>query len=154
MPDDPSSEITVARTLMRDAAALATLQEGGAPFASYAITAPAANGEPLLLLSRLAVHTRNIARDSRASLLFVAPAAERADATTARLTLVGSLRRDDDPAARRSYLDGQPAAASYAGFSDFAIYRFEIEFAHLVAGFGRIRTLSRADLLPAEDGGG
>src|SRR5437868_3586276 len=106
MPDDPNSEITVARSLLREAgaAALATLQEGGAPFASHVITAPAENGEPLLLLSRLAVHTRNVAHDSRASLLYVAQPAERAEAAAARLTLVGRLRRDDDPAARDSYL--------------------------------------------------
>ena len=63
MAADTVSEAAVARALLSrgGSAALATLEDTGGPFASYVITAPAADGSPLLLLSRLAVHTRNIA---------------------------------------------------------------------------------------------
>ena len=52
-------------------AALASLKPDGQPFASYVVTAPDVDGSPLMLLSRLAEHTRNLEGDPRASLLFV-----------------------------------------------------------------------------------
>jgi putative heme iron utilization protein len=101
-----------------------------------------------MLLSRLAVHTSNLERDARASLLFVRepPAGEEA-MTAMRLTLVGRCGKDADPEARRHYLARHPDAFRYSDFADFSIYRFEIDRGHLVAGFGRIVGLSRQELL-------
>jgi putative heme iron utilization protein len=147
---DQLSNAEVARGLMREArsAALGTLDDTGAPFASYVITAPAGDLSPLLLLSRLAVHTRNLERDARASLLLVRePAVDEETMTALRLTLSGRARRDDDPEARRRFLARHSDASRYAGFADFSIYRFDVAAGHLVAGFGRIVTLTSADLL-------
>lgn len=103
-----------------------------------------------MLLSRLAEHTKNLEHDPRASLLFVREPAVGEEAMTAiRLTLVGRCVSDPDPQSRSSYLARHPEAARYADFADFSIYRFEIENAHLVAGFGRIVGLSREQLLGA-----
>ena len=50
--------------------ALATLdRETGHPYASLVLVATEPDGAPILLLSRLALHTRNLERDPRASLL-------------------------------------------------------------------------------------
>jgi putative heme iron utilization protein len=101
-----------------------------------------------MLLSRLAVHTGNLERDARASLLFVREPAPGGEAmTAARLTLVGRCGKDSDPEARRHYLARHPDAVRYSDFADFSLYRFEIENGHLVAGFGRIVGLSREELL-------
>lgn len=128
-------------------ASLATLTAAGTPFASYVVTAPAADGAPLMLLSRLAVHTQNLERDPRASLLFVRePAPGDEVMTAARLTLTGRCAVDADPEVRRVYVARHPDAARYADFSDFSLYRFEVEAGHLVAGFGRIVSLSREEL--------
>ncbi len=129
-------------------AALATLAHGGGPFASYVVTAPAADGSPLMLLSRLAVHTQNLEHDARASLLFVREAGEEKMAAL-RLTLTGRCVNYDDLAARRLFLARNPDATRYANFADFSLYRFEIEAGHLVAGFGRIVGLTREALLRA-----
>lgn len=103
-----------------------------------------------MLLSRLAEHTRNLAHNPRASLLFVRePAAGEEAMTATRLTLVGRCVSDPDPQSRSTYLARHPDAARYADFADFSIYRFEIESGHLVAGFGRIVGLSRDELLGA-----
>ena len=136
------------------AAALATLDENGAPFASYVTVAPAADGSPLLLLSRLAVHTKNLQRDARASLLFVREPGPGEEAMTAlRLTLSGAVLGDDDTESTRRFLAGNPDAERYSGFADFSLYRFHVSAGHLVAGFGRIVSLSPAELLDPFTGG-
>ena len=129
-------------------AALATLSPDGRPFASYVVTAPAIDGSPLMLLSRLAEHTKNLDRDARASLLFVRePPPGDESMTAARLTVTGRCARDSDPQSKRIFLDRHPDAARYAGFADFSLFRFDIAAGHMVAGFGRIVALTPEDLL-------
>ena len=147
--------VSASRRLMREArsAALATLDAGtGMPFATLVTVAGTADGAPLLLLSDLAAHTRNLKADPRASLLFD----ERGPGailpgdplTGARVTLTGRMERLAEPAeARRRFLARHPEAEGYAGFRDFAFYRMAVETGHLVAGFGRIVDLKAADLL-------
>jgi len=138
-----------ARTLLREArsGALATLMaRSGDPYCSLVNVATAADGSPLLLISRLAVHTRNILADARVSLMLD----ERREGDPlegARVMLMGIAQSTDDPHARRRYLDRQPEAKMFAGFGDFGFYRIALTGAHLVAGFGRIVDLSSADLL-------
>jgi heme iron utilization protein len=141
---------------MRDgrSAALATLDGNGAPFASYVTVAPAADGSPLLLLSRLALHTKNLQRDARASLLFVREPGPGEEAMAAlRLTLSGAVLGDEDPDSARRFLARNPDAERYSGFADFSLYRLHVSAGHLVAGFGRIVSLPAAELLdPRTDG--
>jgi putative heme iron utilization protein len=150
MTVETQSNQELARSLVTagGAATLATLTAEGAPFASYVVTAPAIDLSPLMLLSRLAQHTKNLDRDPRASLLFVREA-ELGDETLAasRLTLTGRCRKENDPSAKQLYLDRHPDSARYAEFSDFSLYRFDVESGYLVAGFGRIVSLTREDLL-------
>lgn len=150
MTEEVQSNQELAKILLTSGgpAALATLGSGGVPFASYVVTAPSGDGAPLMLLSRLAEHTRNLERDARASLLFVRePPAGEESMTAARLTVTGRCMRDSDAEAKALYIARHPDAARYAGFSDFSLYRFEIEAGHLVAGFGRIVGLKREELL-------
>jgi hypothetical protein len=140
--------VRAARTLLREArsGALATLMTGsGDPYCSLVNVATAADGSPLLLISRLAVHTKNILADPRASLMLdERRAGDPLEA--ARVMLMGSVQATDDPHARRRYLDRQPEAKMFADFGDFAFYRMTLKGAHLVAGFGRIVDLASADL--------
>lgn len=130
-------------------ASLATLKADGNPFASLVTVATTSAGEPILLLSRLAVHTQNLERDKRASLLLVEPGGEGGDPLAgARLTLVGEIgERTTDPAVRRRFLARHEEAAGYAGFADFGFRTFTIQSAHLVAGFGRIVNLGADQLV-------
>jgi heme oxygenase (biliverdin-IX-beta and delta-forming) len=144
------SAVATARRVLRLAAtgSLATLTEGGAPFASLVTVATTPAGEPVLLLSSLAVHTRNLARDARASLLLVAPGGEGGDPLAgARLSIGGRAALDDDPALQRRFLARHEEATGYAGFADFSFYRLAVASAHLVAGFGRIVDLTADQLL-------
>ena len=138
-----------ARTLLREArsGALATLMAGsGDPYCSLVNVATAADGSPLLLISRLAVHTRNILADPRVSLMLDERRAGD-PLEGARVMLMGTAAATDEPHARRRYLDRQPEAKMFADFGDFAFYRIALNGAHLVAGFGRIVDLPPADLL-------
>src|SRR5262245_9232447 len=138
-----------AKKLLREArsGALATRMAGsGEPYCSLVNVATAADGAPLLLISRLAVHTRNVLADPRVSLM-VDERKEGDPLQGARVMLMGTAAATGDPQARRRYLDRQPEAEMFAGFADFAFYRVELKAAHLVAGFGRIVDLKPQDIL-------
>src|SRR5580704_3450389 len=120
-----------ARTLLREArsGALATLMAGsGDPYCSLVNVATAADGAPLLLISRLAVHTQNLLADTRVSLMLD----ERREGDPlqgARVMLQGNAGATDDAAARRRYLARHPEAEMFAGFADFAFYRIAVKAA-------------------------
>jgi putative heme iron utilization protein len=138
-----------AKKLLREgrSGALATLMPAsGDPYCSLVNVATAADGTPLLLISRLAVHTKNILADPRVSLM-VDERKEGDPLQGARVMLMGTAAATDDPQVRRRYLDRQPEAEMFAGFADFAFYRVTLKAAHLVAGFGRIVDLKPQDIL-------
>ena len=138
-----------ARKLLREgrSGALATLMApSGDPYCSLVNLATLADGSPLLLLSRLAVHTRNILADPRVSLMIDERRAGD-PLEGARVMLMGRAAATGDPEARRRYLARQPEAEAFAGFADFAVYRVALSGAHLVAGFGRIVDLKPPDIL-------
>lgn len=140
-----------AKKLLREgrSAALATLMGGsGDPYCSLVNVATAADGAPLLLISRLAVHTKNIVADPRVSVMIDERKAGD-PLQGARIMLMGTAAATDDPEARRRYLDRQPEAEMFAGFADFAFYRMTLKAAHLVAGFGRIVDLEPQEILTA-----
>lgn len=140
-----------ARQFVREAdrGTLGTLNRdhGGHPHVSLVAVATAPDGAPLLLVSTLSEHTRNVKEDDRVSLLVAAPSEEEDPLAGPRVTLVGRLVQDDQPALRARYLRRHPAAELYAGFTDFAIHRLSIERASFVAGFGSAGGLAGDDLL-------
>jgi heme iron utilization protein len=140
-----------ARRLMRAArtATLATLLDDGTPYASLVKPASDMAGRPILLVSRLAWHTRNLQADGRASLLFAAPAGDRDPLEAARVTAIGRLAPCDRDACAERFLACHPDAAAYAAFSDFAFWRMEVERCHAVAGFGRIETFAASTVVLA-----
>lgn len=149
------SPLAAARYLLRTArsATLATLDTGtGYPFASLVTVATDPAGRPILLVSKLALHTRNLLQDTRVSLLIDDRSTSHSDDALAgrRLTLSGRIAavpRDADAEVRRRFLARHPEAEGYAGFTDFDLYVIEPEIGHLVAGFGRINALAGPDLL-------
>ncbi|CCD94552.1 conserved hypothetical protein [Bradyrhizobium sp. ORS 375] len=157
----------VTRSLLRRSrqGALATLMVGsGDPYCSLVNVATAPDGAPIILISRLAVHTKNVLADSRVSLMLD----ERAPGDPlegARIMLSGRAEQATDEnkdSLRRRYLNAHPSAADYADFADFSFFVIRPAATHLVAGFGRIVDLKpeqfltdlsdAAELLAAEQG--
>ena len=131
--------------------ALATIGEGGFPFGSLVSHAVDGTGRPLLLLSDLAEHSRNIAGDPRASLM-VTQVGAGDPLALARVTVigrVGELQGDERAAALEVYRAAQPGAF-YAGFADFRLYRLEVDSVRYVGGFGRMSWVDAASYAAAE----
>jgi putative heme iron utilization protein len=149
MPDDKDNRAlgAAARHLIRgrDHAALGT-SLAGRPFVSLVATACDSDATPLLLLSDLAQHTKNLIADPSVSLLFEDVSGHADPLAGPRLTLLGRAERCDDPRAAARFAARHPASASYAGFADFHLYRVVVERGHLVAGFGRIAWIEAAEL--------
>ncbi|MDX2203501.1 MAG: DUF2470 domain-containing protein [Hyphomicrobiaceae bacterium] len=155
-PSAPDAPAAISVGLMRSAlkAALGTLDEGH-PYASLVLVATDPSGAPLLLISGLARHTRNLAADARASLLIDGTGQGEDPLSGPRVTVRGRAARTDDAVARRRFLARHPAAQGYASFADFGMWRLEVEDAHFIGGFGRIVGVSReALLLPTEAAAG
>jgi putative heme iron utilization protein len=136
---------------MREArsAALATTlaAEDRWPYASLVATACDVDGGPILLLSDLSDHTRNLKADPRASLLFEDASDKANPQTGPRVTVLGRIERSDLDRHCRRFLARHPKADLYAGFADFAVYRMSVERAHYVGGFARAHWISAQDLM-------
>ena len=131
---------TSIRRLMRrcQRAGLGTLEASGAPYASLVMVALDQDAAPLLYLSDLADHTRNLKADPRVSLLFDGTLELAIPLAGERATVQGRIAPVADARLLRRYVARQPDAEAYAGFRDFNLYRVAVERAHQVAGFGRI----------------
>src|SRR5690349_18121004 len=150
----------LAKSLLRRSrqGALATLMAGhgdshGDPYCSLVNVASAPDGAPILLISRLAVHTKNILADDRVSLMLDERAAGD-PLEGARIMVAGRAKEvDDDERAmlRSRYLNAHPSAEGFVDFKDFSFFRIEPSGAHLVAGFGRIVDLKPEQFLTAID---
>lgn len=146
--DEYQSPTALARWILRESqfGSLATIGEGGYPYASLVGVAPLPDGSPVLLLSDLARHTLNIRRDRKVSLL-LAQKTQGDPLAAARLTVMGRIEEQDKNAVRARYLARHPEASKYAGFADFGFWRIAIESGHLVATFGKIVSLKAEELL-------
>ena len=110
--------------------ALATLsrKRPDHPFASVMPYAPDAEGQPLLLISTMAMHTQNLA--------------------AGRVTLMGEARvlpGADTAAARAAYLERHPNAAYWADFGDFGFWRLEVMDVYFVGGFAAMGWVEAAE---------
>ncbi|HXE02249.1 MAG TPA: DUF2470 domain-containing protein [Hyphomicrobium sp.] len=147
-PNDTFDPGLAAKKLLREgrSGALATLVAGsGDPYCSLVNVATAVDGAPLLLLSKLALHTKNLLADARVSLMLD----ERKEGDPlegARVMLMGTCAKDSDRLSGPAYLRRHPEAEMFANFADFGFYRMDIARAHLVAGFGRIVDLKPQDV--------
>jgi putative heme iron utilization protein len=152
MSDSTAEAGDKVRSLMRRAAraslATALARDGSAwPYASLVLVAVDHDASPLLLLSDLADHSRNMAADPRVALLFDGTAGCKDPLAGPRASVLGRILQADEPRLRVRFLARHPAAALYADFKDFHLYRVAVERAHLVAGFGEIHWLSDEDML-------
>jgi putative heme iron utilization protein len=123
--------------------ALATMarERSGYPFATLVALAFDDRHCPLLCLSQLAEHTKNLLASPHASILVTEDTAGVDPLASGRMTLVGPCTRvppEQAEAARERFLAAHPEAAGYAKFADFAMWGLAVEEVRWVGGFGRM----------------
>ena len=116
----------------------------GFPFVSHAPFARDGSGRVVMLLSRLAEHSRNLTTNPRVSMMATS-AAEDPQAQP-RLSLVGELRGERlKPAQQDRYLRFHPEAGAFLGFGDFRFYRLDVIRVRMIGGFARAGWIEAAD---------
>jgi putative heme iron utilization protein len=126
------------------------LEPEGYPYGSF-VTVAFDDGDPIFLISALAEHTRNLERDSRASLL-VAEGGAADPLANGRVTLLGPCRRveADGGSARAAFFAAHPNSSYYADFRDFGFWKLQVEHVRYIGGYGRMSWISQADWRAAD----
>lgn len=128
-------------------ATLASLTTAGDPWASF-VTYGLLDGQPVLCVSDLAEHGRNLAADPRASLSVVAPHGESDPLASPRVTLAGVVEQPqgaERDAARAAHIAAVPAARFYVDYRDFSMWVLRVARVRWVGGYGRMDSASAAD---------
>ncbi|MBK5109993.1 MAG: pyridoxamine 5'-phosphate oxidase family protein [Thermoleophilia bacterium] len=133
---------------------LATLSEDGTPWASLVTFGTLEDGSPVLCLSHLAEHARNLEKNQQASLMVADPTHTGDALEGGRVTLAGRVVRSDESpnekSARDAHLEAVPSASMYADFNDFTFWILEIARVRWVGGYGRMDSASGEDYAAAE----
>lgn len=119
---------------------LATLTATGDPWASF-VTYGLLGGAPVLCVSTLAEHGRNLAADQRASMAIVLPSSDPDPQSWGRVSLAGVVERpvgDELAQARVAHLAAVPEAHNYIDFSDFALWVLRVARVRWYGGYGRM----------------
>ncbi len=146
--------IATAKLLLRTvrSGALATLDKtAGHPLSTLTSVATDFDGTPLILISGLSNHTKNLQSDPRCSLL-LAQVGKGDPLAHPRLSVNARAVVADREKAKPRFLARHPKAAIYADFGDFDFWRLEAETIHLNGGFARAYDGPAADILTSLDG--
>ncbi|MDA1089647.1 MAG: DUF2470 domain-containing protein [Proteobacteria bacterium] len=139
------------RLMMRGArsAVLSTALKSGEgwPYGSLVSVALDSDSSPLMLFSTLSDHTRNLAVDSRASLLIEETSRLKNPQTGPRVSVLGRINKTNDERHHRRFLALHPEASLYAGFGDFNFFKMTVERIHFVGGFAKAVWFKAPDIL-------
>lgn len=144
-----------ARTLVHAAnvGSLASLSDDGTPWASIVTFGATDAGEPVLVVSTMAEHGRNLAREPKASIAIAEHVPEGEDPLDrARITLAGHVvvpEGAEADAALEAHARHYPHARGYATYADFTTYVLRVERVRWVGGFARMSTVEAADYASA-----
>ena len=131
---------------------LATLSKkfSGHPFGSITPYILDHDAQPVILISTLAEHTKNIENDGRVSLL-VHDAGANVQAE-ARITVLGDCARmQDQEQVKTRYLRYFPNAESYFATHDFFFYCIAPIMVRYIGGFGEIHWIPAKDFTAPEN---
>ena len=136
----------------RDARALVGSQSAGTlatssaghPWGSLVAYGVLDDGSPVLLVSRLAEHGRNLLAEPRASLVVTDLSVSDDPLACPRVTLAGHVRQpsgDEATAALERFLESVPHGSEYARFADFSLWVLRVERIRWVGGYGRMESV-------------
>jgi heme iron utilization protein len=123
----------------------------GYPFGSVMPFVLDHNCQPIVLISTIAEHTKNIIANPKVSLLVFAGAEDLH--ANGRLTLIGEAeqieKNDADLMAR--YCRYFPESTGYLVMHDFQLYRINIHQARYIAGFGKMSWMAGSGIIDLEN---
>lgn len=140
-PGERRSPAEEARTLLAHStvATLGSLSEDGTPWASMVVFGTLADGAPVIFVSTLAEHGRNLERDQRGSLMVAAPITNPDPLQSGRVTLAGRWEKPDgarEEEAREAAYAAMPYGRTYAKMGDFSLWVLNVERVRWVGGYG------------------
>lgn len=146
-----------ARTLVAKGgiSTLSTMSEKhpGFPFGSVMPFGLTDAGEPVFLISSMAMHTKNLRADPKCTLLVMDKSTPENPLGAGRLSIMGeALPVSDDakPAIRELYLDQNPNAKNWVDYGDFGFFKMTVIDSYFVGGFGVMGWVDGSDYLNAE----
>lgn len=118
---------------------------GGFPFGSVVPYCLDGLGRPLVFMSTIAEHTKNISQDSRCSITIVMDSEEVQ--SNGRLCLVGNMEHVDpaDSESQQRYFRHFPGSSEYSKTHNFSFYHLSIISIRYIRGFGSIHWLEPTD---------
>jgi putative heme iron utilization protein len=126
-----------------------SLDVPGYPFGSVTPYCVDQNGQPIIYISHIAQHTRNIMADPRVSLTIVDEDVNSDDIQArGRVTCVANARQLDESAENSvtaRYFRYFPSAQKYDQTHDFVFFRLELVRIRFIGGFGQIFWLDPAE---------
>ena len=129
-----------ARSLLRKQShgvlATVSLELPGYPFGSLTPYSLDQNASPIILVSDIAQHTKNMKADPKVSLTVLEDS--DGEQNKGRLTFVADAVKVEDELVAESYYRNYPAAREYSSAHSFSFYRLELKRARYIAGFGKI----------------
>lgn len=140
-PGERRTPAEEARTLLAHStvATLGSLSEDGTPWASMVVFGTLADGSPVLFVSTLAEHGRNLERDQRGSLMVAAPITNPDPLQSGRVTLAGRWEKPEgarEEEAREAAYAAMPYGRTYAKMGDFSLWVLNVERVRWVGGYG------------------
>lgn len=128
-------------------ASLSTVRpEDDIPFTSF-VPFALDKGTPIIFISELAVHTKNLDKNSKCSLMVVK--VDKKDLMNSqRITFIGKMKKVDDKEVKelkKLYLERFPDAEYLMELEDFSFYRMEIDKIYYIGGFGEIEWIKAED---------
>jgi len=116
------------------------------PYTSLVPYAIDGKGRPIIFISDLAMHTKNLNKNNKCSLM--ATKINNKDVfNSARATLIGKMTKVPKDEVKKIYLDKYPDAESLLDLDDFSFYRMEVEYIHYIGGFGDINWYNKDQII-------
>ena len=129
------------------------------PYVTFVMTAFDHDGSPLLLLSDLSEHTKNLKSNDMVSILFFEenrdeesfPIFESNESyedpmSRPRLTVIGRLKKSKKIEHKERFISRHSVSKLYSNFADMNLYKLEISGGHLTGGFAKVKWFNKDEL--------
>ncbi len=118
-----------------------SVKHDGWPFGSATPYAISASGDPIILVSSLAEHTKNMMNDPRVSLFIQNTTTDANPQSIARATLLGvveAVNENESEDAAQKYLSRFPDAAQNFQLGGFSLLKIGVKQVRYIGGFGEM----------------